>query len=289
MPARAITKLWPRLKRTCRRWRQDDGSLLVASVAYYAAFSLFPLLLILIAVLGFVLRFSSTAQDSQQRLLALLANNTSAVLADQVAGALAEIRTKAVLSGPLGLITLLVGAIGIFVHVEKAFDRIWGIHGSGSEGVVAAIRNVLFHRARAFLMLVGLGFLILAAFVAGMAVSALQPLAAAVPGGGFAWNAVQILASVTLNWLLFAAVYKVVPKPRVRWSEAIRGGLVAAVLWEVCRQVLALVLVGRKYSAYGVVGSLIAVMFWIYVAVGVLFFGAEYARVIADEREQKAG
>ena len=282
------TVLWRRLKRTLGRWHEDDGGLLVASVAYYAAFSVFPLLLILIAAFGFVLRFSSTAQDAQQRLLDILASNTSPVLAGQVAGALAEIQTRAVVSGPLGLITLLVGAIGIFVYVDKAFDRIWGVAGSGSEGVITAVRNVLFHRARAFLMLVGLGFLILVAFVAGIAGSALRPFAAGVPGGGTAWHVMHVLANVTLDWLLFTAVYKVVPKTRVRWSEAIRGGLVAAVLWEACRQAMALVLVGRKYTAYGVVGSLIAVMVWIYVAVTVLFFGAEYARVIADESKERA-
>jgi membrane protein len=73
------------------------------------------------------------------------------------------------------------------------------------------------------------------------------------------------------------------PKARVGWSAAVQGGLLAGVLWEISRQVLTYLLSGRQYTAYGVVGSLIAVMLWIYIASSILFLGAEYVRV-ADGR-----
>ena len=283
------TKLWPRLRKTSTRWQDDDGELLAASVAYYAAFSIFPLLLILISALGFALRFSSNARDAQQQLLEMIQRQTSETLAIQVEQALAEVREKAVVSGPLGLATLLVGAIGIFVHLEKAFNRIWDVDNSRSKGLIAGVRKVLIHRARAFLMLLGLGVLVLAAFVAGITASAIQPFAAEAPGGWWAWKTLQTLLSLILNWLLFTTIYKVLPKPHVRWSEAMRGGVLAALAWEFCRQVLAFFVVGRNYSAYGVVGALIVVMLWIYIGVNVLLLGAEYVRVIREESDEKAG
>ncbi len=289
MLARLIRRFCSRLRKTVKRWHRDDGNLLVSSLAYYAVFSVFPLLLLLISVLGLVLSLSSNAQDAQQHLLEMLAQNTSATLAAQVKSALTAIRTKAIISGPVGLAVLLFGAIGIFAHVDKAFDRIWNDNTSGSSGPLTMIRNVLLYRARAFLMLIALGLLVLAAFFATMAASTIQSRAAQLPGGSVGWNLVQIPASMVLNWLLFSTIYKVLPKRRVRWSDALRGGLLAAVLWEIARQVLTLAVVGRKYSAYGIVGSLIALMVWIYVAISVLFFGAEFVRVVSDEADEQTG
>jgi len=280
------TRLWFQLKQTVKRWSEDDGSLLAAAMAYYAALSFFPLLLIFIAALGIVLHFSSGAQDAQQELLKLLAKNSSAALAGHVANILAEIQMKAAVGGPLGLFVLLLTSAGIFTHFETALDRIWNVKRPRSKGIVAAIGNILFHRLRAFLMLLGVGFLVAAVFVGQIVASAVRSFAVEWPGGPAAWSLFRLLAGVGLNCLLFAVVYKVLPRARVQWSAAVRGGVVAAVLWELARQVLAVALLGKKYTAYGVVSSLIVLMLWVYVASSVLLLGAEYIRVISDGRER---
>lgn len=282
-------RLWPRLKETVKHWKQDDGNLLAAAVAYYATFSFFPLLLILIAALGLLLRFSGGTQDAQRELLRLLAENASPALSHHVETALAEIRTSAVIGGPLGLVALLLTAVGIFTQFDAAFDRIWNVDRRRPKGIIAAVRNTLFRRLRAFLMLLGVGFLVVAGFIAGMVASAIGQFATDLPGGGLAWNLIHTLGGLVLNWLLFTLIYKILPKVRVRWSEASRGGLFAAVLWEAARQLLALLLLGRKYSAYQVVGSLIALMLWIYIASSVLLLGAEYVRVIGKEGDEGTG
>ena len=114
-------------KRPSNSWRRDDGSLIAASMAYYAVLSFFPLLLLLIAVLGFVLQFSPGAQNAQKELLRLLAQNTSPELADHVRTSMQAIQTNAVVGGPVGLATLLVAAIGIFTQIDVAMDRIWNL------------------------------------------------------------------------------------------------------------------------------------------------------------------
>jgi membrane protein len=255
---------------------------LAAAVAYYAALSLLPLLLILISVLGFVLRFSSGAQDAQAELLGLLARNTSPGLAEQAGAVLAEVRAKAGIGGPLGFLGLVLAAVAIFAQFERAFDRIWNVP-TPRRGILAALRSALWQRLRAFLMLAGLGALVIAVFAAGMAGSAVRPVAEHFPGGRTAWSLVHIPLSILLNLALFTLIYKAVPKVKVRWPEALQGGLVAAVLWEVARQVLALGLFGSRYSAYGVIGSLIILMLWIYAAGSVLFLGAEYVRVACPQ------
>jgi len=277
-----IKTLRRRLWSAYRSWQSDDGSLLAASVSYYALFSLFPLLLILVSILGFVLRFSEQAESARQELLSLLAENASPHLAQQVGEILTQVSNKAAIGGPIGVVMLLLGGVAIFTQFDKAFDRIWNVP-EPDPGILAAIKRALRQRLVAFLMLAGLGLLMVAVFAAGMVTSMVRPIAGRFPGGGIAWSLVQISLSMALNWGLFTVIYKALPKVKVRWSEAARGGLVAAVLWEAARQLLALLLAGSRYSAYGVIGSLIILMLWIYVAVSVLFLGAEYVQVVCRD------
>jgi len=279
-------RVWPRVQGTLQAWQEDDGGVLSASMAYYALLSLFPLLLILVSGLGFVLRFSPGAQDAQRQLIELLAQNTSPSVARHMGLVLDEVRVKATVGGPLGLAALLLAAIGIFTQLERAFNRIWKVKGPQSKGVLAAIRNVLVHRVRAFLMLLGVGLLVVAAFVAGIAASTARSVAVELPGGAALWRLAEAVLSVWLNWLLFALVYKTIPKTHVPWSDAVQGAAVAAVLWEINRQVLAALVIGEKYSAYGIVGSIIVLMLWVYLASNILFLGAEYIQVVRAERKR---
>jgi membrane protein len=93
--------------------------------------------------------------------------------------------------------------------------------------------------------------------------------------------------NLLLNFLAFTAIYKALPKPRIRWRDAVRGGIFASLLWEAGRQALAAYLLRLNYpSAYGVVGSFLAVMLWAYYASLVILFGAEYVRVIEEESRE---
>jgi membrane protein len=271
------------LKGMFGRWREDNGSLLAAAMAYYATFSFFPMLLVMIAGLGFVLQFSAGAQDAQTELLQVLARNTSPALAENVQAALSEIRTRAVISGPLGIVALLFAAAVMFTHVDAVFDRVWNTERRRT-GLILAVRNTLLHRFRAFLMLLAVGFLVFIGFIVGMAAVAVQSLVTDLPLGRLPWNLLQVGISVGLNWLLFTITYKVLPKVKVRWSEASRGGNLAAVLWEIARQLLGFYVMGKNYGAYGLVGSMIVLMLWLYIACSVLLLGAEYVRVIRDDR-----
>ena len=98
-------------------------------------------------------------------------------------------------------------------------------------------------------------------------------LAAKLPLGGWVWDSTEIALSIALFSLFFTLIYKTLPKVRVSWSAAAQGGLLAGLLWEATRLLLSYLLVGQQYSAYGVVGSLIAVMLWIYIASSILFLG----------------
>ncbi len=262
------------------KWQQDDGLTWAASLAYYAALSFFPLIMVLISGLGFVLEFSHAAQIKQDQILKLLGDQTSPTLADFGRQVLAGVQTNAAISGPVGLATLILAAIGIFIQLEAAFDRIWKTNGSGQKrSMWRLILNVLIQRLRAFLFLLAVGALVLVAFIANMVVTGVSRYAQQLPMGTSLLQLIQLAVGGFLNGLMFTLLYKVLPKRAVDWKQAIGGGLVAGVAWEIGRQLLAHFLIGRNYTAYGVVGSFIVMMLWFYYASMVLLFGAEFVEV----------
>ena len=90
--------------------------------------------------------------------------------------------------------------------------------------------------------------------------------------------------SNVLNTLAFGVLYHTMPRARVRWKEAFRGGLVVAIVWEVGRLLLVKYLIGGRYTAFGVVGALIAIQLWAWYAVTAILLGAEYVRVTCAHR-----
>lgn len=164
---------WPVLVRSVQAFFDDDGSTLAAAVAYFAAFSFFPMLLILLSGLGFVLRISDLAPNEQQAIIDSIADRTSKSLADQISSMLPSVKGQALLGGPLGLLTLLLTSIACFAEIDGAFDRIWRVQSHAVHGLFSLLHRVLVDRFKAFVMLLGLGLLIVISFIVGMVLTAI--------------------------------------------------------------------------------------------------------------------
>jgi len=274
--------LWNLLRETVVRWTRNDGNLLAASMAYYAAFSFFPLLLVLISTLGFVLKFST--DTAQNELLDFLAQSTTPELAGEVRNItstiLSGVKTSAAYGGVIGWGTLLVGAIGIFSQLETAFDRLWHNISPHDRGVWAAIHNALWNRLKAFLTLVGLGVVVMVAFIADLLMTGMEDWAEWLPVSPHMWQWVHLAFSVALNALVLCLVYRMIPRAPVRWRDAAWGGIAVALIWQVGSQIVSRFVVAGHYSAYGVVGSFIAIMLWVYCASILLFLGGQFVQVL---------
>jgi membrane protein len=283
--------MWQHLQKTLQRWNRDEGSLLAAAVAYYAAVSFFPLMMVLIAGVGAFLQWTRVGQNAEQEVLKVIGAQLSPAVEQHARQALAQVRQNAAVTGPWGGIMLLLAATALFAQFERAFDRIWSIEGEkASAGPVQALRNFLRHRFRAFLMLFSLGAVVAMIFAVGLVFSAMKTFTLhMLPLERWVLWAAHTASTMLLNGLVFALVYKMLPKVPVSWPEAMRGGTLAAVTWEIGRQVLALYVIGEKYSAYGVIGSMLAIILWIYYAVSVVFFGAEYVQVFRERHHSAKG
>jgi membrane protein len=245
--------------------------------------------LVLVAGLGVAGRYSSFLQNQQQSLVDYVANNANPWLAGEVQSILSGVQNEAVFGGPLGLAAIVLAAIGVFVQLENVFARIWHSPESAETGWLAAIREALWNRLSAFLTLLAIGAMLLVVFVTDIVLSGVRSYLGEYPGGRFAWKGLQTLITIGCDGVLLATIYYVLPKVRVPWRAALGGGLLAAAIWAVGRWLLLLMVVGKSYSAYGVLGALMGIMIWFYFASIVVFFGAEFVRALSEEQVGAGG
>jgi membrane protein len=267
--------------KTYLRWLDDNGSTMAASVAYYTALAFFPLTLILLSVFGYFLNITHSGQAAEDQILDAIGDQLSPNLQTQVANALEQLQVRASLGGPIGVITLLIVVVALFSEINLAFNRIWRLPDEEPKGFWHTVFDVVYVRVKAFLMLLGLLCVLFIIFAMGVAITATSQWFVEVPW--LLWST-QILVSWVLNAAVFTLLYYSIPNTKVPWLAALNGGVFAALIWEIGRQVLASYVIADRYdSAYGVIGAFIAIMLWAYYASTVLFFGAEFVRTISEE------
>jgi membrane protein len=285
-PMSVLRKIGRRLWAAYQGFQEHEGTLSAAGVAYYVALSFFPLLLVLVAGLGWVLALTPVGQQAQQALLETIEQQASANLAQQVESALKTVSAQAGAGGPIGFVALVVSAIMIFAQLDSALDRIFKLPTDPHESWLHWFGQLVFQRLKALGMLIGVGGFIILVTIASMVLTGMQQaMEPNVTIGPWVQWLTSLWVNLVLNLLAFTVIYRTLPKPYVRWGEALQGGVVAALLWEVGRQALAAYLLRLNYpSAYGVIGSFLAVMLWAYYGALVILFGAEYVRVLRSER-----
>ena len=126
-------------------------------------------------------------------------------------------------------------------------------------------------------------------FIATMALSQVRSVTSrTLPSIGHFFNFFDLLGALSANTLLFSLIYRVLPKRPVHWLDALRGGLLAALVWEIGRDVLGAFFIGMRYTtAYGAIGSFIALLLWCYYGISILFFGAEYVQILESRRRER--
>lgn len=266
------------VKETFQDWTQDKASRLGAALAYYAIFSIGPMLVVVIAIAGFV--FGDAAANGQiTGTLGQVLGTTNADFVEALVES-ASHPAAGTIASIIGTGTLLLGAMGIFGQLKDALNTIWEVEPIPGGGIMAALsKNFL-----SFGMLLGVGFLLLVSLVINALLSTLGPfLSEALPGGALLWNAVNYVITLAVISLMFALIFKFVPDIRVGWKEVLIGGFVTALLFLLGQVALGIYLsLGNVGSAFGAAASLVVVLVWIYYSAQILFLGAEFTQVYAN-------
>ncbi|MDQ3281384.1 MAG: YihY/virulence factor BrkB family protein [Acidobacteriota bacterium] len=263
-------------KQTFREFGEDKAPRLGAALAYYTIFSIGPLLLIAVAMAGIFL-----GQEAAQ---GKISGELGKVFGPQMAQALeAMIQAAAkpksgTIATIVGIITLLLGASGLFAQLKDALNTIWNVEQKKAAGIVGAIKDRFLSMA----MVMGIGFLLLITLVFDTAISAMGPYLERLVGGEAVIQALQLVLSFGIAILMFACMFRFLPDLKVAWHDVWFGAIFTAILFVLGKFGLAIYL-GKAAvgSAYGAAGSLVILLVWVYWSAQILFFGAEFTQVYA--------
>ncbi len=262
----------------------DKVPMMGAALAYYTALSIAPLLVILIAVAGMFFGAQGGA-DVFETARALIGDDGALALRSMVEAAASRPHAGFVAS-ILGVLTMLVGASGVFGQLQESLNVIWKVALKSDAGWGVTLRR----RLLSFGMIGVIAFLLLVSLVVSAGLSAAGKLFTGVlPGGEALWQAVNELVSITVITGLFALIFKVLPDVRLAWRDAFIGGFWTSLFFSFGKLAIGFYL-GRSgvTSAYGAAGSVIVLLLWVYYSAQILLFGAELTRAYVEERGLRA-
>jgi membrane protein len=282
-----IGTLFGLLRQTFERWSNSGAPRLAASIAYYTAFSLAPLLVFAIAIAGVILSESTVRLEVIRQVRETIGDTAG----DLVTGMIDSARrpNEGIISSVLSLVALLLGAIGAFEQLQLALNTIWGVRPPPAATLRAGIFRFLRDKLLNFSMLIVIGFLLLVSLVISTITTAVSTtILANVQGAGTLLQVLNLGVASLIIATLFALVYRVLPHTKVYWHDALVGGVVTAALFTLGRFALSIYLTrSTATSAYGAAGSLALILLWIYYSAQIVLLGAAFTYVYGAYREQR--
>ena len=267
------------LKQTFSEWLEDKVPQLGAALAYYTVFSLAPLILLLLAIVGFL--FHNDPAGAWKRMTEQMSYFLDKSAIDVVEGIAqkASQPNKGLLATSIGILLALFGASGVFGQLQNALNTIWGVKAKPGIGIAGFIRS----RFLSFAMVAGVCFLLLVSLVLeGVLKSFSQYVQAMFPGGIVIALVVYSIFDLAVVVLLFALIFKFLPDVKIQWRDVWIGAVMTAIFFAIGKWALGLYLgSGAAASAYGAASSLITLLLWIYYSSQILLFGAEFTQVYA--------
>mgnify|MGYP000052913425 CR=1 FL=1 len=262
---------------TFRRFGEDKVTRHAAALAYYTVFSIAPLVIIVIAITGAVFGREAASGQLVAQLRGLVGTDGAQVIEDMIANAgQQETGTVATV---VSIVTLVLGASGVFGQLQDSLNTIWGV--MPRPGL--SIKYMLRSRLLSFSLVIGIGFLLLVSLVISAALAALDYfLNQTFPGGGVLLQFVNLVISIAVITLLFAMLFKFLPDVKIAWRDVWFGGFVTAILFTIGKVLIGLYIGNSAVaSVYGAAGSLVVLLIWIYYSALILFLGAEFTQVYA--------
>lgn len=280
---------WGLIKKAGASWVDDYAPSMGAALSYYTVFSLAPLLVIVIAIAGLVFGQEAARGEVFAQLSGLLGTDAAKTVEELLNAASKP--SQGIPSAVVGVVVLLIGATTVFGELQDALDRIWRAPvREGSTGLWGLLRA----RVLSFGMILGIAFLLMVSLVMSAAVSALGKWWGPAFGG---WElmaqAINALVGFVFTTVVFAMIYKIMPRVSVRWHDVWLGAAITALLFSAGRMLIGLY-IGKTAlaSGYGAAGSLVVVFVWVYYSAQIFLMGAEftwvYARTWGSMRDQEA-
>ena len=267
------------LKQTFQEWLQDKAPQLGAALAYYTVFSLAPLVLVLLAIIGVIFRDDPAgAWDKITEQMGYFLDQSAVQVVQSIAQKASQ-PGKSTLGAVMGIALALFGASGVFGQLQDALNTIWGVKAKPGLGIWGFLRS----RFLSFAIVGGIFFLLLVS----LAIEALLKgfshyVQSVLPGGIVVALTIYIVFDFAVVVVLFAMIFKFLPDVEIQWRDVWIGAVMTAMLFGIGKWLLGFYLgSGAAGSAYGAASSLITLLLWVYYSSQILLFGAEFTQVYA--------
>jgi len=267
------------LKQTAHEWIEDDAPQLGAALAYYSVFSLAPMVLLLVAVVGVLFREDPAGAWSKiTEQMSYILDRSAITMVQQIAQQVSS-PAKSLLGGTIGFALALFGASGVFGQLQNALNIIWGVKSKPRGGIWGFVRS----RFLSFALIAGIGFLLLVSLVIEAGIKSFSHyLQSILPGALTIIIPLYLTFDFVIVTAVFAMIFRILPNAVIRWRDVWTGAVLTAILFLIGKWALGIYLgSGTAASAYGAASSLITLLLWIYYSSQILLFGAEFTQVYA--------
>jgi len=280
------TALWSMIKESFAAWSDDYAPSMGAAISYYTAFSIAPLLLIVIAIAGFFFGKDAASGYLYAQIAGIL--GTDGAQAVQAMVESASNTAEGVVATVVGVVLLVIGATTVFAELQTDLDRIWKAPAAKkAEGIWGMLRG----RVLSFGLVVSIGFLMLVSLVISAALSALGEWWGGL-FGELEWvlQIVNFVVSLAVITVMFALMYKILPRVDIGWHDVWIGAAVTALLFTIGKFLVGLY-VGKTSvaSSFGAAGSLAVLLVWVYYSAQIFLLGAEFTGVYAHRYGSRKG
>jgi membrane protein len=268
--------IWELLKETFTEWQEDKAARLAAALSYYTVFSLAPLIILVLAIIGLLYRREDASVYLIEQMQGLVGQSGAEVIQSIVENASQP--GSSLIATIIGVGTLLLGASGVFSQLQDALNTIWGVAPKPGRSWLVMIKDRLLSMA----MVLGIGFLLLVSLVVSAVLSGVTAYLSEFlpPSAGAVSRVLDFLISMVVITLLFAAIFKVLPDVKIKWRDVWVGAIVTALLFVLGKFLLGFYIGRQSFnSTYGAAGSILALLLWVYYSAQILLFGAEFTQV----------
>lgn len=266
------------LKETFNSFVADNVPKLSASLSYYTIFSLPPLLIIIIFVCGIFFGADAVRGHVFGQINGLVGNEAAAQIQEMIKNV--KLSDSNSFAATIGVITLLLGASGVFAEIQDSINYIWGLKAKPKRGFIKFLKN----RLMSFSMIGSMGFLLLAGLIVNSVMDVLSDrLMLRFPDiTVYLFYILNIVIVLAITTLLFTLIYRTLPDGKVAYKDALIGGSFTSLLFMLGKLAIGSYLAhSSTASTYGVAGSLIIILLWVYYSAIILYFGAEFTKAYA--------
>ncbi len=263
---------------TYKNWNANEPFQMSAAVSYYALFSFPALLIIIIQTTGLFYEKNEIKGKIINEITAVLGKDVAKTIEVMLKNAVDQDQSTLVII--IGIITLLYGATGMFIALQKSLNTIWGVKPKPKSEILKMIKDRIFSLG----LILMIGFLLLTSLILTALITATTDWI----GQHFpdiiiyVIQVINFVLSIVLTTVLFAMIFKVLPDVKMKWKDVWLGAFVTTILFSIGKSALGIYFgTVNPGSTFGAAGSVILILLWVSYSSLILFFGAEFTQVLA--------